>query len=117
MACDNDRIFQFPTGAGAATYTLKVSGPAGAFTATCDFLDVDTPPAEHWPPAEIIDPEEKSRDLEAGNAYVATIVVTCVTTKPDPVKVEAGVGNEKYCREIPCTQNGLERIIHFIKRT
>jgi len=117
MACNSERIFQFKDGAGAGHYTVTVSGPKGAFTATADFLDVDTPPSEHWPPDLIIDPAEKDRPLEGGNAYVVTVVVQCVTTKPDPVTVEARVDSEQYCREIACVQGRFERVIHFIKRT
>jgi len=117
MACNSYRIFQFKDGAGAATYKVKVSGPKGAFTASADFLDVDSPPAEHWPPAEIIAPAEKEHALEAGNGYVVTIMTQCVTTRPDPIKVEASVDNEQYCREIPCSQGKFERVVHFIRRT
>ena len=98
MACNNDRVFQFKDGAGAGHYKVKVSGPKGAFTATADFLDVDTPPSEHWPPELIIHPAEKDRPFEGENAYVATVVVQCVTTTPDPVKVEASVDSERSCQ-------------------
>jgi hypothetical protein len=117
MACNNERVFQFKDAAGEARYKVTVSGPKGAFTAIADFLDVDTPPQEHWTPELILHPAEKVRPLEGGNAYVATIVVQCVTTKPDPVKVEASVDGEQYCREIACAQGTFERVIHFIKRT
>src|SRR5690349_2091098 len=100
MACDSERIHQFPTAAGAARYRLKVSGPKGAFTAVADFLDVDTPPAEHWTAAEIMHPKEKRHEVEATRAYVVSVVVHCVATSEQPVKVEAAVGDAEYCRQI-----------------
>lgn len=117
MACKDERIFQFKSGAGAATYRLRVSGPAGAFTATARFLDVDTPPEQHWAATEIVAPAEKTEALEEANGYVVSVTVKCVATKPQKIKVEASVDGESYCREVPCVADVFQRIVHFIKRT
>lgn len=116
MACKDERIFQFPNGAGAATYRLKVSGPTGAFTASARFLDVDTPPEQLWPQSEIVVPAEKVVALEGANAYVVSVTIKCVATKPQRIKVEASVDKHAYCREVACNADTFQRIVHFIKR-
>lgn len=117
MACNSERIYQFKNGTGNATYTLKVNGPVGAFTASARFSDVDTPPDQYWPASEIVDPAEKREPLEGANGYVVSIEIKCVTTKNQKIKVEASVGTEKYCREIACVKDSFQRVVHFIKRT
>lgn len=117
MACKDERIFQFKSGEGAATYRLRVSGPVGAFTATARFLDVDTPPEQQWAAIEIVAPAEKVEPLEPANGYVVSVIVKCVATKSQKIKVEASVDDEAYCREVPCVADAFQRIVHFIKRT
>lgn len=117
MACNSERIYQFKSGAGNETYTLKVSGPVGAFTASARFSDVDTPPIQYWPASQIVAPAEKREPLERANGYVVSIEVKCVTTNAQTIKVEASVGSEKYCREIACVKDSFQRVIHFIART
>lgn len=116
MPCNDGRIFQFPDGHGPSVYTLKVSGPAGAFTAHAEFTDLDDPPTVLWPAGDIIDPAKKTQPLDADDVFSVLVVVDCVADHATNVKVESSVGGVPYCREIPCAKNTSQRIIHVFKR-
>ncbi len=116
MACIDERIHQFPTGAGPETYTLTVSGPGGAFSASAELQAGGSSSSDSWKPSEIIAPAEKVKQLAADNAYVIETQVTCVATRTKPIRVKASLGAEKYCHEIPCVAGKTLTVINIIVR-
>lgn len=117
MPCIDDRIYQFPNGAGPATYTLTVSGPAGAFTASAEFTSPDKP-VQYWDPSEIVAPAIKAEPVAADSTCAVFITIYCVATRTEKIKVEATLDGTSYCRHISCVAGQTEpAVIHFVRRT
>jgi hypothetical protein len=116
VPCNEPRIFQFPDGHGPADYTLTISGPKGAFTASAEFLAGGAGYPEYWPPSEVLAPAKKIKRVFADNACVVQIPIFCVATKSTPIRVEATLGLDTYCHEIPCVADQTPTVINIMVR-
>jgi hypothetical protein len=116
VACSEDRIHQFPDGPGPATYSLTVSGPKGAFSASAELQVGGESSPVLWDPEEILAPEKKVEVLPGDNAYVIQVQVACIVNRQKKIKVEATLGDDEYCYEIGCVKGEARTVLNIVVR-
>ena len=108
--CSDPEMFFFQGVAANSTYTLKVTGPAGQFTAHADFRDATsggtTPLA--------MPPGTKVLPTAPGKAHTVLIFILFVAACDVTVESDCG-GGQKYCRKIAGAVNDHPILLNVLR--